>query len=36
VRERLAAEGRARYEAGASSNAFARAVANLVQQVRAT
>ena len=34
VRERLAAEGRARYEAGASSHAFARATATLVQQVR--
>lgn len=34
VRERLAAEGRARYEAGASRSAFARAVATLVQQVR--
>ncbi|HEY4065881.1 MAG TPA: glycosyltransferase family 4 protein [Burkholderiaceae bacterium] len=35
VRERRAAEGRARYEAAASSGAFARAVTRLVQEVRA-
>jgi glycosyltransferase involved in cell wall biosynthesis len=35
-RERIAADGRARYEAGASSSAFTHAVARLVQQVHAT